>query len=68
MKRQQIRLLADHGWVTVGGTDQSCAKCQKPVSGSAVMHPRTFRHLHVECAMAVSGLRNVELAAGSVPA
>ena len=59
MKRS-IQLLADHGWANVGGTGQPCAKCQKPVNGPAILHPRSARLLHVKCALAVSGLRNVK--------
>jgi len=60
MKRiRKLELLADHGWPQVEGTGSPCAACQKAVRGTAVLHPRTFRHLHVTCALRVSGLRNV---------
>jgi hypothetical protein len=59
MKRS-IKLLSDHGWALVTGTGQPCAKCLKPVNGESVLHPRSARHLHVKCALAVSGLRNVK--------
>lgn len=60
MTTQGVHILSQHGWANVRGNGSPCAKCQKPVRGIAVLHPRTFRHLHPECALAVSGLRNVK--------
>lgn len=56
---KNIALLAEYGWVAVAGSGQPCLACQKPVVGTAVLHPRTFRHLHIDCALRVSGLRNI---------
>ena len=50
----------DLGWVEVWACDDVCAKCQKLVNGRAISHPRTHRFLHVDCALAVSGLRNIK--------
>jgi hypothetical protein len=57
--KNQLELLESAGWVAVGGNGQRCAKCQQPVSGPAILHPRSFRHLHAECALSVSGIRNI---------
>lgn len=51
--------LTQYGWTAVRGNDSPCAKCQRPVGGTAYLHPRTHRHFHEECALAASGLRNL---------
>lgn len=55
-----VQLLADYGWASIAGAGDQCAACQKPVQDTAILHPRTFRHLHIDCALRVSGLRNVK--------
>jgi hypothetical protein len=58
----KIKLLNDHGWVTMGATGQPCPKCHNPVGpgGNGIMHPRSARIMHAACALAVSGLRNIQ--------
>ena len=60
----KIKLLNEHGWITVGATGDPCPKCLKPLGpgGNGILHPRSARILHVACALEVSGLRNIDMA------
>jgi len=57
---EAIKLLSEYGWINVVGRGNRCARCQKPIRETAILHPRTFRHLHVHCALMSSGLRNIK--------
>jgi hypothetical protein len=53
-------ILFQRGWIRVAGHGLSCAKCQMPIQGMAVLHPLTFQHFHAKCALQVGDLQQAQ--------